>query len=41
VETIAKTATVKSSSQSRIDWSILAFWLTYLSLVFGVIYAAL
>jgi len=41
VETIAKTATVKSSSQSRVDWSILAFWLTYLSLVFGVIYAAL
>jgi len=41
VEKIATTAAVKSSSQSRTDWPILAFWLTYLSLVFGIIYAAL
>jgi uncharacterized membrane protein len=40
METIATSVPVKSSSQpAKIDWPILTFWLTYFSMVFGILYA--
>jgi len=41
VETIAKSANDRSSSESKIDWPILALWLTYASSVFGILYAVI
>jgi hypothetical protein len=38
METGATSIAVKSSSRPAIDWPLLTFWLTYLSLVFGVVY---
>ena len=33
---------VKSSSQSvGIDWPVLTYWVTYLSIVFGILYAVI
>ncbi len=40
METIATSAPVKSSSRSRgIDWPIFTFWLTYFSMILGILYA--
>jgi hypothetical protein len=39
METNDTSIPVKSSSQAaKIDWPLLTFWLSYLSIVFGVIY---
>ena len=40
METIGTNDPVKSSSQSvGIDWPVLTYWVTYLSIVFGILYA--
>jgi hypothetical protein len=40
METVATSISVKSSSRpAKIDWPLLTFWLSYLSTVFGVVYA--
>jgi hypothetical protein len=41
METIAKSAGNKSSTESNIDWPVLALWLTYASTVFGILYAVI
>ena len=42
METTGTKAPVKSSSLSAgIDWPILTYWFTYLSIVFGIIYAVI
>ena len=41
VEKIATSTAVKSSAKSMLDWPVLTFWLTYLSIVFGIIYAVI
>jgi hypothetical protein len=38
METLAKNSPVKSSDAESIDWPIVIFWLTYLSIVFGILY---
>ena len=38
METIGTNDPVKSSSQSvGIDWPVLTYWVTYLSIVFGIL----
>ncbi len=40
METLARRTPIKSSSLAEsIDWPIITFWLTYLSLVFGILCA--
>jgi len=42
METIGTNDPVKSSSQSvGIDWPVLTYWVTYLSIVFGIFYPEL
>ena len=41
METIAKSAGNKSSTESTIDWPVLALWLTYASTVFAILYAVI
>lgn len=41
METIAKSAGDKSSTESNIDWPVLALWLTYASTVFAILYAVI
>ena len=42
METIGTKDPVKSSSQSvGIDWPALTYWVTYLSIVFGILYAVI
>ena len=42
METIGTKDPVKSSSQSvGIDWPVLTYWVTYLSIVFGILYAVI
>ena len=41
VETIAKSADNKPSTESSIDWPVLALWLTYASTVFAILYAVI
>jgi hypothetical protein len=41
VEKIAISTAVKSSAKSMLDWPVLTFWLAYLSIVFGTIYAVI
>ena len=42
METIGTNDPVKSSSQSvGIDWPVLTYWVTYLSIVFGILYAVI
>lgn len=38
METGATSIAVKSSYRPVIDWALLTFWLSYFSLVFGVVY---
>jgi hypothetical protein len=40
MKTVATSSAVKSySGPVKIDWPLLTFWLSYLSTVFGVVYA--
>ena len=42
METIGTNDPVKSSSQSvGIDWPVLTYWVTYLSIVFGIFYSVI
>jgi uncharacterized membrane protein len=41
VEPTSTTAAAKPSIASKLDWPILTFWLTYLSIVFGILYAVI
>jgi hypothetical protein len=40
MKTIGTNAPVKSSLSAGIDWPIVTYWATYLSIVFGILYAA-
>ena len=39
METLATRTPVKSSHAESIDWPIIIFWLTYLGIVFGILFA--
>ena len=39
MEPLARNTPVNSSRAESIDWPIMLYWLTYLSMVFAILYA--